>query len=444
MKTLKTILASMITAIILIFTYFIGYTFIEPISYDFMTKYVVTKKLPFDNHKNIDGHKDIVLIVVDNKTIEKYRWPWKREKWCKIYNYLYEYGKPKVIAHDGLIAALDTQNPESDKKFFDTIAKSDIVIQAFAPNFVNWENKNDGLKYEKLFIKKYRTDATTNNIKLPSIYNSMLKIPEQNIKALKHAGSTRMMASFITGNLSAYARGGKFRNYEYFINYHKQILPSFALGAFMIANNDPKMVITKNYVEFPELNYKIKHKITKYQSIVPLKFYNTNHNGFSHKVFSAADIISSYDEIKNGKKPLISPNEFNNKIVTIGVNAEGIPDIWPTPMLPFQPGIDIQATAIDNIVHNDFLKIVPDYINYLIILLGILLIHIVSKHNKIVDSYIIISLLSALYLLLTCIFYYFGIIIDTITPIIVWFVATIPIFIHKLCNIESNISEKNN
>ena len=60
-------------------------------------------------------------------------------------------------------------------------------------------------------------------------------------------------------------------------------------------------------MKFPELNYKIKHKITKFQTIVPLKFYNINRlSGFSHKVFSAADIMSSYDELKNGKEPLIT------------------------------------------------------------------------------------------------------------------------------------------
>ena len=445
MKNFKTIVASIIFVTMFIFTYFIGYTFIEPLSYDFMTKNVVTKKLPFDKKKNIDGHKDIVLIVVDNKTVERYQWPWKREKWCKIFNYLYEYGKPKVIAHDGFISSLDNDNPESDKKFFDTIAKSDIIMQGFSPNYIDWDDPKEGRRYDAAFIRKYYIDAEIQNIELPSIYLSMIKMPEPNMNALKHAGSIKMMTSFITGNLKQYARGSKFRTYEYFINYRNQILPSFALEAFMIAKNNPKMVITKKYTMFPELDYRIKHRITPYQTIIPLKFYNINRlSGFSHKVFSAADIISSYDELKNGKEPLISPTEFKNKIVLVGACGDGIHDEWPTPMLAFQPGVDIQATAIDNIIHNDFLKVVPDYINYLVALLGIFLIYIISKYNRIVDSFIIVSLLSILYILLACTLYYFGIIINIATPIFVWTISINPILIHKLCNIEINISKKNN
>ena len=446
MEKIKIGFISAIIIPIFVLVYFIAYTFIEPMSYDFMMRNVVTKRLPFDKNKNIDGHNDIVIIMVDDKTLEKYRWPWKREKWCKIFNYLNEYSKPKVIAHDSLVTSLDIENPESDKIFFDTIAKSDIIMQGFSPSYIDLDDPKEGRKYDASFIRKSYITASYNARELPSIYQSMIKMPEPNMNALKHAGSTRMTTSFITGNLRPYARGNKFRTYEYFINYRGFILPSFALEAFMISKGDPTMVITKKYMGFPELNYKIKHRITPFQAVVPLKFYNTKpYTGYSHQKYSAADIMSSYDELQNGEEPLIDPIEFKDKIVLIGANAEGARDEWPTPMLTFHPGPDIHATAIDNIIHNDFLKVVSDYINYLVVLFGIFIMYKISEHKRLIDLFSAVFVLSALYLLLTCIFYYFGIIINIITPIIVWIVSIIPILIYKIYKIEVKLCiSKNN
>ena len=43
---------------------------------------------------------------------------------------------------------------------------------------------------------------------------------------------------------------------------------------------------------------------------------------YSHKTFSAIDVIESYEALKQGKEPIISPHEFDNKIVFVGANAK--------------------------------------------------------------------------------------------------------------------------
>ena len=71
----------------LFFAYFVTYTFVEPKAYDFMISHVLTEKVPFDKNKQTYGSDDVVLVVIDKKTIEKYRWPWRRDLYCKIYEY---------------------------------------------------------------------------------------------------------------------------------------------------------------------------------------------------------------------------------------------------------------------------------------------------------------------------------------------------------------------
>ena len=87
MEKLKNIFFFTIILLLLYFVYFVTYTFVEPKAYDYMTKHVLTEKLPFDKEKYTYGSADIVLVVIDEETAQRYRWPWKRELFCKIFNY---------------------------------------------------------------------------------------------------------------------------------------------------------------------------------------------------------------------------------------------------------------------------------------------------------------------------------------------------------------------
>ena len=128
MNKLKYFIFTVIILVFLYFVYFVTYTFVEPKAYDFMTRHVLTEKLPFDNNKQVYGHDDIVLIVIDSKTVETYRWPWKRELNCKIFEYFLNYAKPKAVVHDSVITTLDTEDPESDKKLFSLLEKKGLSI----------------------------------------------------------------------------------------------------------------------------------------------------------------------------------------------------------------------------------------------------------------------------------------------------------------------------
>jgi hypothetical protein len=67
------------------------------------------------------------------------------------------------------------------------------------------------------------------------------------------------------------------------------------------------------------------------------------------------------------------PNdEFTNKIVIIGSTAAGLFDIKPTAMDKQFPGVEVLATAIDNVKHRDYLKVWRGKTPY--ILLSLLLI----------------------------------------------------------------------
>jgi adenylate cyclase len=61
--------------------------------------------------------------------------------------------------------------------------------------------------------------------------------------------------------------------------------------------------------------------------------------------YSVSDIIKSR----------LSPDTFKDKIVIVGATAIGIYDLRVTPYSSVYPGVEIHATAIDNILHGNFL-----------------------------------------------------------------------------------------
>ena len=56
---------------------------------------------------------------------------------------------------------------------------------------------------------------------------------------------------------------------------------------------------------------------------------------------------------KNKRRP---QDEFTDKIVLIGSTAPSLFDVKPTPMSRLHPGVEILATAIDNLKHGDYLR----------------------------------------------------------------------------------------
>ena len=105
-KNLKTCFFAVIVFLCLLFVYITTYNLFEPKAYDFMIRHSLTQKLPFHN-KQIYGSNDIVLVVIDSKTVEKYRWPWKRDVNCKIFEFFLKYAKRQAFFLVSILATLD-------------------------------------------------------------------------------------------------------------------------------------------------------------------------------------------------------------------------------------------------------------------------------------------------------------------------------------------------
>ena len=443
MNKLKFAIFSIIIILVLYFVHFLTYTFVEPKAYDFMVKHSLTEKLPFDKNKQVYGSGDVILVIIDAKTAEKYRWPWKRETNCKLFEYFIKYAHPKVVIHDSILTTLDKDNPSSDEKFFKTINKFDNLIVGFMPSLRSWVVNDFGQKYDKSFKDKFALNVENEIKVLPDIYSSLMPMPEPYFNSVKYNGSVSLFPGFIDGNLKSYAMDEIYRTHEYLLAYKGELYPSLALRAFLIMNNNPKMQVDNSYLKFPEMNYKVKHKVTSYQILTPIKFYKL-WNGYSHQTFSAVDIMDSYDNLQKGAAPVIKPELFKDKIVIIGANVPagtGLNDNRNTPISPNHPGADIQATAIDNIIHGDFLNVLPKWFNIIITLLGMLCVYGIIRFYDLFKSSLFTLIIIFGYLGISALCFYFGIVINVITPPVMFVVTMILAYTHKFI-LENRSKEK--
>ncbi len=79
----------------------------------------------------------------------------------------------------------------------------------------------------------------------------------------------------------------------------------------------------------------------------------------THETYSAAAIIQSELRLQEGGKPPVDPSVFKDAYVFFGSSAPALMDLRPTPISRIHPGVEIHATALDNLLSTLFLRDAP-------------------------------------------------------------------------------------
>ncbi|MHB8766307.1 MAG: CHASE2 domain-containing protein [Deferrisomatales bacterium] len=77
----------------------------------------------------------------------------------------------------------------------------------------------------------------------------------------------------------------------------------------------------------------------------------------THRAYSAAAVLQSELRLRAGGEAVLSdPEAFRGKHVLFGLTAPGLFDLRPTPVGAVYPGVELQATLLDNLLSGDFLR----------------------------------------------------------------------------------------
>ena len=361
----------------------------------------------------VEGSKDISLVIIDNKSLDSYRWPWPRSLYGEMIDYFNKYTNAKIIVFDFVLKTLDKERPaSSDEFFFNKIKESDNFISGYMALNAAYKDKNIGNSFDSKFAEKFSIEV--NNLQSKNSqgnYNSLSIPPEEYTNVQKYFGSV---------NLSPNPFDGVLRTSTDLINYKGKYYPSLALMAYLRANDTNKITLTNKHIIVDKTNLKIPIFTSRGDIKHNIKYYTTLENSeYSHNNWSAIDIINSYRQIKKGQKPIIEPSVFNDKIIIIGANALGLEDDLKTPISTNHPGADIQATILDNFLHNNFVTPLTFLQNILIIILLSTLTFVIILNMAFLPS-LITLIFSAIVYFVLCIFaFHHNIIPLVITPLAV-------------------------
>ncbi|MDR3193138.1 MAG: adenylate/guanylate cyclase domain-containing protein [Treponema sp.] len=96
--------------------------------------------------------------------------------------------------------------------------------------------------------------------------------------------------------------------------------------------------------------------------------------------YFAWQILESAGDHKEGRSPLLPPEDFNGKYVFFGVYAPGLYDIFTTPFSSVYPGVGMHITMLDNILTGDFIRESPVWIGLVIIFAAVALVTFLTMY----------------------------------------------------------------
>jgi len=295
----------------------------------------------FRGEKKAD--KNVVIIDIDEKSLKELgQWPWSRNKVAKILQNLTDYGIA-IIGLDVVFAEHDSSSPKkvlkelgikSDKaEDFDEILANTIASTPTIVGYVFYLTKDDlneelSPKNSAIFIEKNKPNKSF----LIKPYRTILNIPEIQEVAYSNGYFNTVPD-----------QDGIVRSIPMLMEYDGMLYPSLSLEMIRIALGESK--VTLNYFD----NGAESIQIGKLN--IPTDTFGRmmlNYRGEQRKY----DYISAVD-VYNKSVP---PEKLNGKIALLGTSASGLLDLRSTPFDSVYPGVEVHATAIDNILNSDFLS----------------------------------------------------------------------------------------
>jgi len=277
---------------------------------------------------------DIVIIDINEASLsamsaEYGRWPWPRQVLGEFLENI-EAQQPKAVVFDILFSDPDVYNPDSDAYFNEVIASTQ---NTFFP-MLRLSEASDEL-----------SQVTPDMI--PGIKRAGLAADENSTTkpiaiVLPHFEATLNSQHLGTHNIYP-DKDGIVREYRLWHDENGWVLPSLplAVGKFVGKSSD---TLPQNML----INWRGKP--------------------FTYQFASFSDVYADMaNKIK--KRP---PNEFKDKIVIIGSTAPSLFDLKATAMAKAHPGVEILATAIDNVKHDDYLKVWRGKTPYILVSLALI------------------------------------------------------------------------
>lgn len=366
-----------------------------------------------EHNKSVNS--DIVIIVIDDATYEyildKYgEWPLPRDVYAKLVDYI-EMQHPKSIAFDLMFVKSMKSNAKADQMLIDMMKKYDNVFVSMNLDDQSPDLRTPPILPEDLSIGLENKSA---NVSFDlQTYTNCRKILDGILNYSSNIGMINVTR----------ADDGILRKMPVLVKYQDKYYPQLGLKVGMdYLNIKPKKLVIDAHSNLILGDRKIY--LDKDGSAI-LNWYGP------HETY---EYIPMYKviQILNGKHPDIGL-DFNNKIVYFGTTASSLFDIKTVPSSKIYPGVEIQATYVNNIIDNNFIRRLDrSFTIFFGVLLAIITICIVMNESSAFVGSLAAFSVYLLYVFST--YYamkYFNLWIDIIYPLLLAIITFISAYIVK-------------
>ncbi|WP_409525799.1 CHASE2 domain-containing protein [Nitrincola sp. MINF-07-Sa-05] len=302
--------------------------------------------------------EQIALIMLDQPSLDwasqesGLGWPWPRELYAIAADFVARSGV-RALIYDVLFIEPSVYGVSDDERLAQALSDQPSVIALFASEGGLDDSSEETTEWPgELPISGFALSETP---PVPDTWwsrvDSMTLPLDELASSAAGLGNVRNQPD----NDSIYRR---IRPFEIF---HDRPVPSLALAAFLLANPGMEVVATPDSLQLGQKQIPLDDK-----GRALLRFRGPSG---THTAYSAAAILQSELRLRAGEEPVIAPEELAGKYVFFGFSAPGLFDLRPTPVGGVYPGVEIQATFLDNLLADDFMQMVPDWLTGLLSLL---------------------------------------------------------------------------
>ena len=283
---------------------------------------------------------DIVLLAVDQYSLDIYEkeqglgWPWPRQLYGTVLDFL-KAGGAKAVFFDLILSEASTYGIDDDRLFAEAMTRAGNV---FLPVFLSADEREQD-KGETRLLEKSVMDRS----RIPGPAVHALKSVSLPVDVLAAAAVKMGNVQFVPDGDSVY------RRLPLVFRYGDWLLPALPLAMAEFISEGVDL-----------------HKVPLDRSgNMILRYFGPSG---TYKTYSIGAIINSQARIEDGLEPQVQPREFAGKTVIIGTTAAGLLDFRPTPFGGYYPGMEILATAIDNLVHWGAIREAPAAVTWVSVL----------------------------------------------------------------------------
>ena len=375
------------------------FRFLENKSYDLRVKLLANKA------RNLYSY-DIALIVVDQDSIDwaqkerGWGWPWPRRAYAEIINYMGHCGV-KSIAFDtiysepslydvsidelmeslepSVAAVVERQHVRDDNAFASASKNHGNVVQtvmfsADSGNFLSWP---DGLGAP--LLQPVNFGSMLDNFKVDENQRGQFPIKE-----------LRESAGALGSVFGRKDTDGIYRRVKPFTMFDGKAVPGLSAASLLvsgkgseIAYNDKSRGVEWEGITIPvdKDGYAILRFRGDLEKYNPYKAMN---------VLLAAESVAKGEELESGSQKtemgtdwfMYPQSDFRDGYVFFGVNAQGLFDIFPTPISSMYPGVGAHVTMMDNMLMGDFIRESELWFNLIILLAVIALVVALTMFSR--------------------------------------------------------------